>query len=1720
MKETHYKLKHRVTALFAAAVMLCSMLPGAAFAEEPTPQPTEETVQMEQQTEPSETDNGQTDESSPDPGEDVTEATPETAEEQPAEEEIPAAVVGAELYTDLPDAPIGSYIGSEGLPVATGETKIGISEWPESQLEEGGSYLTAVALDNDGLTMAAPLLDGADYAIVPIMAQVEYPANGSTLDLVLPDSVTLLDYYGAPAEDAESLLHNEYSEISAAVLGVYVQADANFTAQLVYTAPDGSTLTKTLQVAIDRNATAEYPFPDSEIAAFAERPTPAVTSGKITKVAKVNGTWLIWFNGEPAYCCTPGADGQPKNCPTYTYVNTSMVGADQYVPGDHYGNQYRIWGGLTQLSLGMQELPPVALSAEAPSLLDSCRTIYTDAQMQIIENYPDSTAAKILIGSAQTLLEGTDAYASARGYYTYIYQPGRAGWQTVAVIGPEISDDEPNPKPIVQEIYANWEAPAQTASGSFDFDYGIITNKVQLKTTEKVDGATIEIEPITQSGTIDGGTWNISPADKQSVTTAGHTNDDNFQNNGGAASASWTLHYSVSKTTDSRNGRVGPYTTQDEADAAADSARDAAIAELQGEAQRMVDNAVASAKAELANVKFRYEEVGVLYGFEMYWGSNGSNQTISVPANSNNAYLMKNDEWSLQVNIKKTDSETGNQIAADAQYEIFQWDTVTGKYQPTGGYNTYSVQRQGDGTYAVINSAAYATTDSMRHTLYYTQRNAGKFIIVETKAPTGYFGDWTDINHPGMANTPLGKRGYYIEITKDKDNSVIWLDNADYNADVAAADKGGTKLVTSTGVETTVTIYDTSKDPRRTYNTDNSGKAANEDSYTITPTDGVMKNDRTLGEISISKVDLDAVRYVGGSTAHGTALASGQAHGDAALDGAVYDLYAAEDITHPDGVTGVVDYSKIVDTDGNPIWHTTIRDNSGQWVSDYLPVLKKDHLVASAKIENGWLCFSNLYLGKYYVVERSTGVVIPLRDGALAVSGTYPTVDSRIKAATGQTAAFAKNGSGQYTDWVYKNKFSTVSKGKALDGSWTYDAYYLSFAGGYLCDEHNYYITPAYSDEGWYVEKTTFADNRQAAGEQIDKTSYSANYHIHADNALAESQDQVAKGNVEISKIVSSSGQSNGLELEGAGFTFFLVSDLSKAEQFEQTRSGSYTLQSILDDVTFAWDNERNDVVMATSIAKVDGAASSQSFEVVRSKDANADFTEQQTLKFYNDREKAKVGVYKVDRETGKYLAGAVFNLYTADDIYSVDGKLLFAAGELVATSPETGADGYTYFDCDIPIRGEYYGSSIRKDATTNSGNYIVKELRAPLGYYVNEEPMEVTFTYDGQAIMVLDNTCSNKPTEMWVSKRDLTNDEELPGATLAIKDMDGNIVTTWVSTDEPHRVTGLHFGESYTLTEIRAADGYALADNITFRLIQKTDEGGNPLEECQVYYLTTKNILFWKWDDWRLLDDATVIMRDDITKVQISKKDLTTKEELHGAELTLTDEKGNEIDRWVSTDAPHYMERLPAGKYTLTEVTAPDGYAIAERMEFEVLPNGEVQTFEMFDDTIKVKISKVDITTNEELPGAELVIKDKDGTEIDRWISTNGPHYVEKMPAGDYTLTEITAPNGYKVAESIDFTVLPTGEMQTVVMKDAREDTPTPDHTPQPTPNTTPAPAAPTAPPTPLLTIPKTGDNSPLGLLLAIAGISLAGLAVLVHKSARRKELAPRTDEDNDTEE
>lgn len=108
------------------------------------------------------------------------EPEPESGDKPPELNEIAQM-----LYGDLPDAPTGSYLGSYGLPVATGDTKIGLGLWSEDPETTG--YLDAELLNGDDQTITVPREAGQDYAVVPITMQVEYPANGSTSELVLPE---------------------------------------------------------------------------------------------------------------------------------------------------------------------------------------------------------------------------------------------------------------------------------------------------------------------------------------------------------------------------------------------------------------------------------------------------------------------------------------------------------------------------------------------------------------------------------------------------------------------------------------------------------------------------------------------------------------------------------------------------------------------------------------------------------------------------------------------------------------------------------------------------------------------------------------------------------------------------------------------------------------------------------------------------------------------------------------------------------------------------------------------------------------------------------------------------------------------------------------------------------------------------------------------------------------------------------------------------------------------------------------------------------------------------------------------------------------------------------------------------------------------------------------------------------------------------------------------
>ena len=185
--------------------------------------------------------------------------TPETAE---ADTTAPNLVqITENLYNDLPDAPTGSYLGNMGLPVAIGETKIGISAWVSDLYDGVDAHMDADALNADENTVTIGKIPGTDYAIVPLLAQVEYPADGAVSEIILPDDVELLsylstDYEPIPADEQEQaeILHQTYSEQSAAATGLYVKASADFTAQLVYTDSDGSSQSKSIHVQISEDA--------------------------------------------------------------------------------------------------------------------------------------------------------------------------------------------------------------------------------------------------------------------------------------------------------------------------------------------------------------------------------------------------------------------------------------------------------------------------------------------------------------------------------------------------------------------------------------------------------------------------------------------------------------------------------------------------------------------------------------------------------------------------------------------------------------------------------------------------------------------------------------------------------------------------------------------------------------------------------------------------------------------------------------------------------------------------------------------------------------------------------------------------------------------------------------------------------------------------------------------------------------------------------------------------------------------------------------------------------------------------------------------------------------------------------------------------------------------------------------------------------------------------
>ena len=276
--------------------------------------------------------------------------------------------------------------------------------------------------------------------------------------------------------------------------------------------------------------------------------------------------------------------------------------------------------------------------------------------------------------------------------------------------------------------------------------------------------------------------------------------------------------------------------------------------------------------------------------------------------------------------------------------------------------------------------------------------------------------------------------------------------------------------------------------------------------------------------------------------------------------------------------------------------------------------------------------------------------------------------------------------------------------------------------------------------------------------------------------------------------------------------------------------------------------------------------------------------------------------------------------------------------------------------------------------------------------------------------------------TKTVISKQDITTKKELPGAKLVIKDANGKEVISWTSGTTAKTISGLQAG-SYTLCETAAPAGYELyTECIKFTV--KADG------------TTTKVVMY------------NTPKKEEVKqpKLAIVKKDSETKKNVAGAVLVLKDESGKVVEEWTTTTEEKVFSNLKAGKYTLSEIKAPNGYELSTATIDIELKEENKTTSVVFYNTpkkvvTKVQISKQDITTKEELPGATLVIKNSKGEVVNTWVSTTEPKYIEGLEAGKYTLCETQAPDGYVLAtECVDFTVKADGSITKVVMYNTKE--------------------------------------------------------------------------------
>lgn len=437
-------------------------------------------------------------------------------------------------------------------------------------------------------------------------------------------------------------------------------------------------------------------------------------------------------------------------------------------------------------------------------------------------------------------------------------------------------------------------------------------------------------------------------------------------------------------------------------------------------------------------------------------------------------------------------------------------------------------------------------------------------------------------------------------------------------------------------------------------------------------------------------------------------------------------------------------------------------------------------------------------------------------------------------------------------------------------------------------------------------------------------------------------------------------------------------------------------------------------------------------------------------------------------------LSGAVFQIIAVEDIVTLDGTIRANAGDVVA---EITTDENGYAETDLLYLGKYE----------------VREITAPDGYALNAESQFVELTYAGQEIAVRDTVNTS-----------FVNDYQGVEISLS-KVMEKDELFNIGNSDEYTRVRfGLFAAEDITATDgsVIPADGLiseiSLAENMSAKFDTALPFGKYYVQEIATdehYVLNGKKYLVNFEYMGQEVTTVTVdcfefknaLKRGKISGKKVDENEKSLENALFGLFAVDTAEftADNAYMTAVSDENGHFeFDKIPYGEYIVREIEAPTGYILSdESYPVTISEDGEVIEIKAVNKSTKVRISKQDITTGEELPGATLQIIDEDGNVATEWVSTDEAHFIEgKLIAGkEYTLRETIAPDGYEIASEIKFTVNTDGSVTEVVMYD--------EHTPDLE-----------IPPTVTIDTPNTGvsaDNSAELYLVAAAVIMAFGMVI-----------------------